>query len=198
MLIVSALSACIGSSTPTVPEPSSEPDEVGPSLTCPDGTSQETSVSEGGTEVWCDKGGIMHGPYLRLYPNGQRAAKGAYDNNLADSDWIWWHENGAEASKGKYVRGKQTGQWTWWHDNGVKAEDGDFLQGRKAGQWVSYYESGAKKEEGMYHNSIKDGLWTFYEDNAENSVLRTELWEQGSLAEEHLLKKDEGKDGKKR
>lgn len=182
------LAACGSSTTATDPGTLS-PEPTRPTLTCPEGTTLESGSSVKGQEVWCDRGGIMHGPYIRYYPNGARATQGSYDNNNADGDWIWWHENKQEASKGKYVRGKQTGPWTWWHTNGNRAEEGDFLQGRKAGQWVSWYESSMKKDEGMYHNGIKDGLWTYYEDSPESPVLRTERWQQGAMVEENILKK---------
>lgn len=186
------LAGCSGS-PPEINDPTPGPEPAGPALpplSCPAGSSVQSGVSSKGTEAWCDRGGIMHGPYVRLYPSGARAVKGAYDNNQPDGDWFWWHENSTEASKGKYVRGKQTGPWTWWHENGSRAEEGDFLQGRKAGQWVSWYESGVKKDDGMYHNGIKDGLWTYYEDNPDNPVARTELWEEGAVKEESILRKD--------
>lgn len=156
-----------------------------PDITCPEGTVFESGKSAKGDEQWCDRSGAMHGPYLRFYPAGTRAAKGAYDNNLPDGDWIWWHENKTESTKGKYVRGKQTGAWTWWHPNGNRAEEGDFLQGRKAGQWTTWYESAAKKDEGIYHNGMKNGEWTYYNDDPENTLARTERWENGAIVEEH-------------
>jgi hypothetical protein len=156
-----------------------------PDISCPEGTVLESGKSAKGDEQWCDRGGVMHGPYIRYYPDGTRAVKGSHDNNLPDGDWIWWHENKIESSKGKYVKGKQTGSWTWWHPNGNRAEEGDFLQGRKAGQWVSWYESGLKVEEGLYHNGMKNGAWTYYNDDPENTVARTERWENGAIVEEH-------------
>ena len=156
-----------------------------PELSCPSGTSFQSGKSAKGTEQWCDRGGQMHGPYLRFHPDGTRSVKGAFDNNQRDGDWIWWHENKVEMTKGKYARGKETGPWTWWHLNGNRAEEGDFLQGRKAGQWTTWYESGAKKEEGIYHNGTKNGQWTYYADDPENTPLRTERWENGAIVEEH-------------
>ena len=90
-----------------------------------------------------------------------------------------------KSQKGKFVKGKQTGSWTWWHPNGQRAEEGDYLVGRKAGQWVSWYESGAKKEEGIYHNGMKNGVWTYYNDDKDNTVEKTERWENGGIVEEN-------------
>jgi hypothetical protein len=177
--------ACSGSdSSAPVPDPAPAAPKAA-EIACPEGTALETGQTAKGTEYWCDRGGMMHGPYLRLYPSGQRAVKGRYDNNLPDGDWIWWHDNETEAQKGKYVKGKQTGPWTWWHPNGHRAEEGDFLAGRKAGQWVSWFESGVKKDEGIYHNGMKNGVWTYYTDTTENTVDKTERWENGGLVEEN-------------
>lgn len=152
-----------------------------PDVVCPEGTAIQTASSAKGEEKWCDRGGVMHGPYIQYFPDGARAVKGAYADNVPDGDWTQWHPNGQQSSKGKYVRGKQFGSWTWWHDNGNRAEEGDFLAGRKAGQWTAWFPTGLKKEEGIFHNGIKNGTWTYYNDDAENSIQRMERWELGEL-----------------
>ncbi len=193
MLVFSLLLACGGGATPEPPKdaptaPTEAPrPTVGGDLVCPEGTTQQSASSSKGEERWCDRAGVMHGPYLRLYPDGSRAVRGEYDNSSPNADWVWWHENGQEASKGKYIKGRQTGPWTWWHPNGTRAEEGDFLGGRKAGQWVKYYESGHKKEEGIYHNDMKNGMWTYYLDDEESTVEKTERWEGGVMVEEKIL-----------
>ncbi|MCB9686540.1 MAG: hypothetical protein H6738_08435 [Alphaproteobacteria bacterium] len=199
-MLISFLVACIGGVTDAPTDlGSTDPVNVRPlpgtTITCPEGTNEQTATSSKGEERWCDRAGVMHGPYIRLYPNGERAVKGEYDNSVPNSDWVWWHENGKEMSKGKYIKGKQTGPWTWWHDNGVRAEEGDFLGGRKAGQWVKYFESGRKQEEGLFHNDMKNGTWTYYVDDDEGTVERTERWEGGKMVEETILvgdNKDKG------
>lgn len=155
---------------------------------CPEDTNLETAQTSSGGEQYCDRGGVLHGPYYAFYPSGEQRVRGSYDDGVMNGDWIEWHENGQERLKGRYVRGKETGPWTWWHPNGNRSEEGDFLQGRRAGKWTAWFESGAKKEEGMYHNGMKDGSWTYYNDDTEGSVARTERWENGILAEEHVTK----------
>lgn len=183
-LVLTLLLACSGGDADGVSAgPVDAP--VRPDISCPEGTALETGQSAKGSEQWCARDGVMNGPYIRFHPNGIRAAKGAHLNNQQDGDWIWWHDNKKEAYKGKYVRGKPTGAWTWWYPNGNRQEEGDYLQGRKAGQWVSWFESGAKKDEGIYHNGMKDGQWLYYEDDAENSLSKTERWENGVMVEEH-------------
>lgn len=196
-MLWSLLYACSGGEKP-VPPPDPQPQAPKPEIVCPEGTALEMGQTSTGTEYWCDRNGVMHGPYLRLYPSGRKAVKGKHDNNQPDGDWIWWHDspNEIESQKGKYVKGKQTGPWTWWHPNGNRAEEGDFLAGRKAGQWVSWYEGGAKKDEGLYHNGMKNGVWTYYADGPENTVTKTERWENGGLVEENG-KPVAAEDGKK-
>src|SRR5688572_8225088 len=125
---LSLLLACAGEPLPVEPVEPPPP----PEIACPEGTVLQTATSSKGEEKWCDRGGVMHGPYIQHYPDGGKAQKGGYDSNVPDGDWIYWHPNGQESSKGKYARGKQTGSWTWWHPNGNRQEEGDFLGGRKA------------------------------------------------------------------
>jgi antitoxin component YwqK of YwqJK toxin-antitoxin module len=194
--------ACGGSPPPDAPPPDVVPGAPTTNLQCAEGTTQKETTTASGTERWCDRDGVMHGPYLRLFPDGTRAARGAYDNSQPDGDWVWWHENGQESGKGKYAKGgRQTGSWTRWHPNGAKQEEGDYLAGRKAGSWIRWFESGKKAEEGLYHNDTKNGLWTYFLDDDENRVEKTELWEGGVMKEEKVVNAkpvegEEGKDGK--
>ena len=201
-MLIPLLLACGGA--PADAPTDAPPPEAGAgnlaNLQCAEGTAQKETTGPSGTERWCDRDGVMHGAYVRLYPDGKRAARGAYDNSPPDGDWVWWHENGQESGKGKYAKGgRQTGAWTRWHPNGAKQEEGDYLQGRKAGHWTRWYETGKKQEEGLYHNDAKNGLWTYFLDDEENSVERTELWEGGAMKEEKIITPkpgEEGKDGK--
>ncbi len=202
--LVLFLAACTGSGTDApsdaaatvdTPEPETppEPDGVVAPITCDPETTAQMADTEKGEEFWCDKNGLMHGDFVRIHPNGQRATEGHLVDNLPDGNWIWWHANGVEEKKGKYVKGKQTGSWTIWYENGKRQEEGDYLQGRKQGTWTSWYETGAKSEEGNYHNGMKNALWTYFEDSEENPAIRTEMWKNGQMAEEKEVKKDEKK-----
>lgn len=175
------LAACSGSKSTS--EAESEDGPARPQIACSEGRTLESATGPKGEEQWCDRAGMMDGPYIRIYPGGEKAAKGFYANNQQDGDWWAWHENGQEATKGKYSKGKKTGPWTWWHPNGNRAEEGDYLVDRKQGQWTVWFESGAKAEEGMYHNSVKTGVWSYFNDDAENSLAKTEKWENGTLVE---------------
>lgn len=155
---------------------------------CPTDSNLEVVETDAGAEQYCDRDGVLHGPYFSYYPDGTHKSRGAYDLGEPNGDWFWWHDNGNEQQQGRYVRGKKTGSWSAWHSNGNRAEEGDYLQGRKAGKWVSWFSSGARSEEGMYHNGMKDGSWTYYNDDVEGTVERTERWENGVLAEEHKTK----------
>jgi antitoxin component YwqK of YwqJK toxin-antitoxin module len=187
---------------PTDPQPEINPaateefSDAARALQCPEGTTIERGANAKGVEYWCDRDGVMHGSYLREYPSGELATKGAYDNNDADGAWIWWHENGQESSKGKYAKAKQTGSWTWWHENGERQKEGDFLVGRKQGQWTAWHESGLKAEEGLYHNDMKNGTWRYYNDDEENTVARTEVWQNGQMTNEKVFDKGKEKKGR--
>jgi antitoxin component YwqK of YwqJK toxin-antitoxin module len=176
------MTACSGSD-PATPEDPATGGPLRPQIQCAEGRTLESSNSAKGEEQWCDRAGMMDGPYVKIFPNGEKASKGTYLNNMQDGDWWSWHDNGQEASKGKYTKGKKTGPWTWWHPNGNRAEEGDYLMNRKQGQWTAWYESGMKKEEGLYHNDGKNGVWTYFNDDAENTIAKTERYENGGLVE---------------
>jgi antitoxin component YwqK of YwqJK toxin-antitoxin module len=199
--LVVMLLACTGAPTDSSTDPAAgpEPSSGRADLACPEGTKETENTTGGGSERYCDKDGLMQGPYVRYFPSGEWAAKGAYDHSEPDGDWTWRHENGQDSQKGKYVKGKQVGSWTRWYANGVKEEDGDYLSGRKAGTWTSYFESGRKREFGIYHNDMKNGLWTYLHDNEEGTVHRTEMWEGGNMKEEKIVNAtppSDDKDGK--
>jgi len=152
-------------------------------MSCPAGTQHQSAETSEGTEHWCDRDGVMDGPFLRFHNDGGKAATGAYINNLPDGPWIWWHANGKESEKGKYVKGKQTGSWTKWYETGERLEEGDYLQGRKQGTWTTWYESGRKKESGIYHNGMKSSTWTYYKDDEDNTEDRTEKFQNGQVVD---------------
>lgn len=170
---------------PTPGDPEPEPDR--PVLNCPEDTVLESGSSAKGTEHWCDRGGVMHGPYLLIHPNGEKATSGAYDKNQPNGAWTWWHDNGKQSKKGKFSHNKKTGAWTWWHDNGNRMKEGDYLQGRRQGQWTTFYPSGMKESEGMYQNDRRNGIWTFYNDNEDNSIAKTERYENDEMVEEKII-----------
>jgi antitoxin component YwqK of YwqJK toxin-antitoxin module len=156
-----------------------------PKLDCPDGATEQIGRSANGIEQWCDREGVMHGPYQRYHDNMGRAVDGGYEHNMPDGSWTWYHEEGTTKSKGNYRKGKQAGSWTWWHPNGLRAEEGDFLAGRRAGQWTSWYDDGRVQHEGQYHNGNKDAEWRYYQPNTDQKIERTEVWEKGILRQTH-------------
>jgi hypothetical protein len=162
-------------------------------MSCEAGTQHQQAETSEGVEHWCDRNGTMHGPFLRMFKNGERKTEGTYFNNLPDGTWIWWHESGKESQKGKYVKGKKTGSWTSWYASGARMEEGDYLQGRKQGTWTKWYESGKKMESGMYHNGMKSSVWTYYDEDEENTAMRTERYENGKMVEEKDLAKGKKK-----
>ncbi|MEQ1567772.1 MAG: hypothetical protein ABMA64_19175 [Myxococcota bacterium] len=178
VLQAAALFACSGTSATDGPAIAGKPD-----IECGEEHTLVATPSAKGLEQWCDQGGLMDGPYLLKFPNGKRAVKGSYAQNLEDGDWWAWYDNGQERYQGKYNKAKKTGPWTSWHSNGNRAEEGDYLQNRKIGQWTTWYESGHKREEGLYQNDSKNGTWLYYNDDEANAVAKTEKWENGQVTE---------------
>jgi antitoxin component YwqK of YwqJK toxin-antitoxin module len=178
------LAACSGgASSDSEADPGADPN-VKREIQCPEGRTFGSARTAKGEEQFCSRNGMLDGPYFRRHPNGNKAEKGTYADNVQDGDWWWWYENGQEQRKGKYSKGRKIGPWTEWYDNGNRLEEGDYLQNRKQGQWVTWYEDGLKKEEGLYHNDGKNGDWTYYNDDPpDNTVAKTERWENGAVVE---------------
>ncbi|MEN0067156.1 MAG: hypothetical protein AAGA48_33805 [Myxococcota bacterium] len=176
------LTACLGTPSPEASN-SATADDGTPKLSCPEGTAQQSGTSPEGEEYWCDRSGVMHGPFLKFHPNGMRAASGTWEENQRSGQWTWWFNNEQTKMKGKYDRGKQTGSWTWWHDNGNRQQEGDFLLGRRQGKWTTFYPSGNRESEGMYHNDNRSDSWKYYDDDDTDKVVRTESYENGKVVE---------------
>jgi hypothetical protein len=173
-----------------------------PPIECTEGARPQAGKSANGIEQWCERDGVMHGPYNRFHDDGTKAVDGMYADNAPDGNWLWKHPNGTKASKGTYRKGKQAGSWTWWHPNGMRAQEGDFLAGRKAGHWTAWFDEGSKKEMGLYHNGNKHGDWSYFKSQTDEDLARTETWQRGVLVQTVLpappetTEDGESKDGK--
>ena len=199
MVTILLLSSACGLLTPPEPQPRTPAAALDqpqvPNLPCPPETQLESGSSPKGQEYFCQRDGELHGAYLRYHPEppdgGElvKGVSGSYQNGKEHGNWTWWYEDGTPMAKGKYNVGKQTGAWTWWHEGGSRKEEGDFIQGRRQGQWTTYFESGRKSAQGMYHNGMRQGSWVFYDDDQENSLARTEIYENDQLMSEKVVNK---------
>lgn len=91
-----------------------------------------------GNRVWCEVGGVEHGPSTTFHDNGKPAEQGEFEAGQRVGIWTTWHPNGAMASNGPYARGLPDGVWWYWAANGAPIELGQLAAGRRVGMWFSW------------------------------------------------------------
>ncbi|MCK9254905.1 MAG: hypothetical protein M0P36_03865 [Bacteroidales bacterium] len=99
-----------------------------------------------------------------FWNNGNRAAKGYYDNNNnRHLTWNIYFEDGKKSAIINYNHGKAEGNVLIFYQNTEKlALNCNYKEGKLDGQYIKYFQSGAKIEEGTYKNGSRNGYWKFY------------------------------------
>jgi antitoxin component YwqK of YwqJK toxin-antitoxin module len=101
--------------------------------------------------------GVMNGPYIKYYENGNKMEEGDY-------------QSGSFEDKGNISF--KAGKWTYWDDNGKKWREETYSsetvytskgEGVETGIWTYWGENEQKKWEGNYKNGKEDGLWTYWD-----------------------------------
>ena len=158
---------------------------------CPGNSVIQGARPPKGRELGCRVGGMLVGPFLEWYDNGQRRVEKRYvdgvkqgpvrqwyrdgslkairyfERSRPDGRYARWHVNSRIAEKGEYELGKEVGPWTAWYPNGKKESEGMYVSGWKEGPWIYWYPNGQKKKEGRYVRSQKTGVWTFWHQNGQ-------------------------------
>ncbi|WP_315817457.1 hypothetical protein [Paraflavitalea speifideaquila] len=65
--------------------------------------------------------GILDGPSMSFYPNGQVRDSGDYRFNRKEGPWKYKYSNGNLESKGGYIRNIQFGEWEYYRENGMRS-----------------------------------------------------------------------------
>jgi len=91
-----------------------------------------------GSRVWCQAGGVEHGPSTTFHPNGKRAEQGEFERGQRVGVWTTWHPNGQMASNGPYANGQPDGVWWFWSPSGSPSELGQLVAGSRVGMWLSW------------------------------------------------------------
>lgn len=83
------------------------------------------SILAGDTSV-----GMMHGPAMNFYPNGQLQDSGAYKLNRREGVWKHWYRNGNLESTGSYVRSIQEGEWEYFREDGTRSSREKYVKNK--------------------------------------------------------------------
>ena len=62
--------------------------------------------------------GVMHGPYIAYYSNGQVDWEGAIVNGVKEGVWKNFREDGTQRFEGPYENDEQVGTWKHFDENG--------------------------------------------------------------------------------
>ena len=101
------------------------------------------------------KNGILVGPYISYWDNGQLNFKGDFKNGKREGAWIQNWENGKLKEEGKYKNDKREGSWFYYWINGQLFQKGKYKNDEKEGSWVGYNSDGTIFE--LYTGTFKDG-----------------------------------------
>lgn len=149
---------------------------------------KKTSEYNNGTRV---------GEYCRLYPNGNIAEKGTYDENgNKTGKWIWGQENGNISTEATYLDGKLNGEERTYYKNGLPKRVAEYTNGKRNGKTVYYNEEPhVISEEGMFVDEQRHGEYKIYSGGIlwkvqlyQNSTAVSEkVYENGKLRTLRLL-----------
>ena len=161
------------------------------SFVCPGDAVIQGARPPKGRELGCRVGGMLVGPFIEWYENGQRQVERGYvDGEKQGPVRQWyrdgalkairyfhksrphgryarWHVNGRKAEEGAYEHGKMVGPWTAWYPNVKKESEGMFVLGRKQGPWLYWHPNGQVKKDGRYNKGQKTGKWSFWYANGQ-------------------------------
>ncbi|MGM0549612.1 MAG: toxin-antitoxin system YwqK family antitoxin [Bacteroidota bacterium] len=131
--------------------------------------------------------GKRTGNWILFNNEGNKSAKGSYENNLREGKWQFFYPDGFLFQEGSYFKGNPEGLWTWYFkDQSIKCKEnflygehegnyheydslgniivqGQYVQGKREGEWIEKVGDFVRK--GNYEYGQKQDLWEFfYED----------------------------------
>lgn len=105
----------------------------------------EFKISYEPTEVSADvrlSYGIMNGPAVYFYPDGQLKEVAHYTDGLKDGQVIRYAENGMVLMEAHYRHGQKDGVWKIWDKDGNLCMRIVYTNGEKSGVWKQWDEKG--------------------------------------------------------
>ena len=111
-------------------------------------------------------GGLRHGPFQFIYPNGVVDVQYQYRYGTLDGPYLSNHFSGQVYEKGTYLNGEKEGIWEKFYLNGKLRSKAFFHNGRQTGRFYNYYHSGKLKEASSVDAEGKEhGLDTLFHEN---------------------------------
>jgi len=137
---------------------------------CPEGTRYRTA-DDGrrvGKREWCEIpssriDGVLHGRWLRTWPDGTPRNEGQYDNGKLIGTWTRYHKDGTRMQTTEWRADEESGEQQRWHTNGKTMCRGWIKSGSRQGHWAGFFDSGDKAWVGQFKEGRPYGEWIFYE-----------------------------------
>lgn len=107
------------------------------------------------------------------------SSEGAYENELAEGEWIYYAANGSMTSKAKFVNGKKEGKATYYHPNGKVSGEYNYSHGELDGYYRKYFEDGTLREDGYYKMGQPHGYFRFM--NSDGKLSETKFFWNGEV-----------------
>ena len=148
----------------------------------------------------------VNGPFVELYPSGEKKTEGAYDSGQKSGKWIGYYRDGTVewiSDVDRSDHGRECQVRKEFYPTGEKKSEGrGWSCARDPGSLTSWYQDGTKKEvlahspfcakaavEDFYPNGqlaatgcgveIKEGEWRFFDDAG--NIVRVETYSGGKL-----------------
>lgn len=74
--------------------------------------------------------GILQGPAMSFYANGQMRDSGAYKADRKEGVWKQWYTNGHLESVGTYTHNVQEGEWEYYRENGLRSSKEKYVNNK--------------------------------------------------------------------
>ena len=114
-------------------------------LSCPSGTRQSGTPSEG---LYCAKvvtkegDNVPHGPYVSYHSNGQKRSEGQYFEGFRSGTWTFYDESGKETRATSLGEASRQGKRVQYFASGKPHRIEEYVNGKRHGVSHEFSEDG--------------------------------------------------------
>jgi len=138
---------------------------VEPPSSCPEGAVLKGKPPPHGRELWCEKSGDKHGPYIRWHENGRLAERTEYQKGKLHGLQTSWFPAGGKSTENEYKEGLSHGNVMMWDQHGRKEMERTDRNGKPHGVMTLWYSNGKKQFECEYRDGVEYGRTTSWDEN---------------------------------
>lgn len=142
-----------------------------------------------------DAQGRKQGEWKKVYPNGNTAYEGQFQNDVPTGTFrhyyeegalsaevkhsapvsraVLYHPNGEVMARGRYLNQKRDSLWQTFDERGQLTAETHYKNGEKHGTERVYYPDGSLTELKTYNEGVEDGAWEQYFPNGNKRLQAT-------------------------